>query len=246
LLLGYWGLMAWVPIRDLHLDQASFARAAATTGIADERQAFAATTATVSGHFEPGYNLSDHVDFQYLPGHKWNRYYDPEGLLSTLPAIATCLLGVLAGLTLRSPALDDRRRLAWLVGSGVALVAVGWLWDLQFPVIKKIWSSSFVLVAGGWSLLLLALFHWLVDLRGWKAWVTPFVWIGMNAITAYLLVELINLRALADRVVGGPVAAFLDAHVATGLGAVIGEAGALGLVLLFVWYLHRRQIFLRL
>ncbi|HEX3133601.1 MAG TPA: hypothetical protein VHX44_08460 [Planctomycetota bacterium] len=68
----------------------------------------------------------------------------------------------------------------------------------------------------------------------------------MNAITAYLLVELINLRALANRAVGGPIATFLDTRIAMGLSDVVGEAGALGLVLLFTWYLHRRQIFLRL
>ncbi|HEX3133602.1 MAG TPA: heparan-alpha-glucosaminide N-acetyltransferase domain-containing protein [Planctomycetota bacterium] len=166
LLVGYWGLMSFVPIRDIHLNKDTFAHAAAASGTTDDHQVFAATTATVSGKFEPGYNLSDHVDFQYLSGRKWDHYYDPEGLLSTIPAIATCLLGVLAGLALRSSALTDGRRLAWLVGSGVALIVVGWAWDAQFPVIKKIWSSSFVLVAGGWSLLLLAAFHWLVDLRG--------------------------------------------------------------------------------
>ena len=246
ILIGYWALMTFVPIRDVHLDKASFARLAIETGVSDEHELFARTTATVSGHFEPGYNLADHVDFQYLPARKWDHYYDPEGLLSTLPAIATCLLGVFAGLLLRLRTVSDQRRVALLIGSGIGLLALGFLWGLQFPIIKKLWTSSFVLVAGGWSMLLLAGFHWLIDLRGWKGWTAPFVWIGMNAITAYMAVNILNVRGLADRFVGGPVEKLLDVHIAAGLGNVVGTLGEIALVLLFTWYLYRRQIFLRL
>jgi predicted acyltransferase len=248
LLLGYWALMAWVPIRDIRLDRGELERRAAATGIHDERQLFDATTATVTGRYEPGYNLSDHLDFQYLPGRKWDRYYDPEGLLSTLPAVATCLLGVFAGLLLSRRDLPDRRKLAWLLGAGVAAVAVGWLWDLEFPVVKKLWTSSFVLVAGGWSALLLGAFFWLIDMRGWRGWAAPFTWIGMNAIAAYLVVDggIVDVRGLARRFVGGPVASALDAHLAAGTGELAIAAGALALVVLLMWYLYRRQIHLRI
>ena len=128
----------------------------------------------------------------------------------------------------------------------VALLMLGFLWSIQFPVIKRLWTSSFVLVAGGWSVLLLAAFYWFIDIRGWKIWTAPFVWIGMNAITAYLAAELLNFRGIANRFVGGPVAALLDAHVASGLGNVVGIVGEITLILLFSWYLYRRQIFLRL
>jgi predicted acyltransferase len=248
LLLGYWALMAWVPIRDVRLDPDEFERRAATTGIYDEHQLFTATTTTVAGRYEPGYNLSDHLDFQYLPGRKWDRYYDPEGLLSTLPAIATCLLGVFAGLLLQRRDLADRRKLTWLLAAATAAIALGWLWDLEFPVVKKLWTSSFVLVAGGWSALLLAVFFWLIDMRGWRTWAAPFTWIGMNAIAAYLVVDggLVDVRGVAKRLVGGPVAGFLDAHLAGGAGEVGVAVGGLGLILLLVWFLHRRQIHLRL
>ncbi|MBA3938399.1 MAG: DUF5009 domain-containing protein [Planctomycetes bacterium] len=246
ILVGYWAVMTFVPIRDVRLDHDALAALAQTTGISDEHELFTRTTATVSGRFEPGYNVSDHLDYQYLPSRKWDRYYDPEGLLSTLPAVATCLLGVFAGLLLRLPGLSDRRRLAWMVGGGLGLLALGWAWDLQFPVIKKVWTSSFVLVAGGWSVLLLAAFHWLIDVKMWKGWIPPFVWIGMNAITAYMAANILDFHGLAARLVGGPIAHALDAHVATGLGAVVGMLGEIGLVLLFVWFLYRRQIFLRL
>jgi predicted acyltransferase len=248
LLLGYWSLMAWVPIRDFRLDPNEFERRAAATGLHNEHEIFAATSATVTGRYEPGYNLSNHLDFQYLPGRKWDRYYTPEGMLSTLPAIATCLLGVFAGLLLQRRDLSDLRKLACLIGAGAAAIALGWLWDLEFPVVKKLWTSSFVLVAGGWSALLLALFFWLIDMRGWQAWAAPFTWMGMNAIAAYLVVDgkLVDTRGLAKRLVGGPVASFLDVHLAAGAGEVLVATGGLGLILLLVWFLHRRQIHLRL
>jgi predicted acyltransferase len=95
--------------------------------------------------------LANYVDQQFLPLRKHDGDHDPEGLLSTLPAIASCLLGVFAGLILQNPALTDRKRVLRLVALGLGCLAVGWLWHLNFPVIKKIWTSSFVLVAGGYS-----------------------------------------------------------------------------------------------
>lgn len=246
ILIGYWGLMTWVPIRDIHLDDESIHAQRDQTGIADPHLLFARTTATVSGHFEPGYNLSDHIDFQYLPGRKWDKYHDPEGMLSTLGAIATCLLGVFAGLLLRNRAVSDQRRLAVMVIAGVGMIAVGLLWGCQFPVVKKIWTSSFVLVAGGWSMLLLAAFHWLIDLRGLRAWTAPFVWIGMNAITVYLIENMVPLHNIASRFLGGPVKGLLDGGIAGGLGDLMLIVGQFGLILLIAWYLHRKQIFMRL
>jgi predicted acyltransferase len=248
ILIGYWGLMTFVPIRDIHLNDESIEalRDHDHTGIADPHALFAGTSATVSGHFEPGYNLSDHLDFQYLPGRKWDKYYDPEGMLSTLGAISSCLLGVFAGLLLRNRSVSDQRRLAVMVLAGVTMVVVGWLWGIQFPVVKKIWTSSFVLVAGGWSMLLLAAFHWLIDVRGWKGWTTPFMWIGMNAITVYLIENMVPLHNIASRFLGGPVKNLLSNSIAGGLGELVLIAGQFGLILLIAWYLHRKQIFMRL
>ena len=107
---------------------------------------------------------------------------DPENFFDRL-------LGLFAGLLMRDKSRPPEQKLRWLVVGGAACLALGWLWGLEFPVIKRIWTSSFVLVAGGSSFLLLGLFYWLIDLRGWKAWTPPFTWIGMNAITAYLAVD---------------------------------------------------------
>src|SRR5262249_30039156 len=108
-----------------------------------------------AGSFAPGANLANWIDANYLPGDKWEDTWDPEGLLSTLPAIASCLLGVFAGLLLVDARIETGRKSLWLIGGGAAMVAAGYLWGLQFPVIKNIWTSSFALVAAGSSASLL-------------------------------------------------------------------------------------------
>src|SRR5438270_1389108 len=141
LLVGYWALMTFVPV----------------PGVG-------------AGSFWEGKNLANYLDEHYLPWRKWDITHDPEGLLSTLPAIATCLLGVFAGTLLKSGSVRDYMKVVWLVAGGVVLVALGWLWNEQFPVIKKIWTSSYVLVAGGYSCLLLAGFYLVVDIWKFQAW----------------------------------------------------------------------------
>ena len=127
-------------------------------------------------------NLADWIDSHYLPGRLWDKTRDPEGLLSTMPAIGTCLLGVLAGLLLKDRRLTPTQKSIWLISSGVVMIFAGYLWGLQFPVIKLIWTSSFVLVTGGYSAILLGVMHQTIDVWRWKAWATIFVWIGANAI----------------------------------------------------------------
>jgi predicted acyltransferase len=123
-------------------------------------------------------------------------------------------------------------------------VILGFAWGLQFPVIKKIWTSTFVLVAGGYSATLLGLFYLVIDVWRIRGWATPFVWIGMNAITLYLIKEVIDFPALATRFVGGPDSA-LRANVWHGLGELVVYITALALILLLARFLYRRQIFLR-
>jgi predicted acyltransferase len=140
------------------------------------------------------------------------------------------------------------KKVLGLLAAGAASAAVGWLWGLEMPVIKKIWTSSYVLVAGGYSAMLLGVFYWLVEVKQWQAWCRPFVWIGMNPITLYLTSNFLGglgFEKLARRLAGGSVQSFLDAHVAQGFGALV--ASAIG-VLLFLWFarfLYQRKIFLR-
>ena len=117
---------------------------------------------------------------------------------------------------------------------------------MQFPVVKKIWSSSFVLVAGGYSAMLLGLFYWVVDVKKWRGWCQPFVWMGMNSITVYLASNMIGgFRKLATRFVGGDVRAFFESH-AKGSGDLIIALAGLALAFWFVGFLHRKKVFLRL
>ena len=134
-----------------------------------------------------------------------------------------------------------------LISFGVAGVALGWLWNFQFPVIKKIWTSSFVLVAGGYSALLLAAFYWVVDVLGFQRWCQPFVWIGMNSITIYLAENITGgFNQISTRFVGGDVKAWFDLHLAQGFGDLIVAAAGLLLALCFVRFLYQNKIFLSL
>ena len=275
LLVGYWAMMTFIPIRDIQLEKgnlAALAEKAGDTQLAKQfqeadadsahnpscirdspvwaatRQMYAGTTNYVTGKFEKGFNLANHFDFEHLPGKKWDLFWDPEGYLSTIPAVATCLFGVFAGLLLRNTQFSNDRKLLWLIGGGVACVALGWLWGLQFPVIKKIWTSSYVLVAGGYSAILMGVFYLIVDVWKCQWWCQPFVWMGMNSITIYLTKNMLggSFSKLSSRLVGGDIKAWLDEHVAKGFGEMAISIVGLLLAFWFVRFLYKRKIFLRI
>lgn len=198
------------------------------------------------GSYAMDANLANWIDLNYLPGMKWDVTRDPEGLLSTLPAIGSCLLGVFAGLLLQERRVEAQQKSLWLIGAGVLMVVAGYLWALQFPIIKQIWTSSFVLVAGGYSAILLGVFYQLIDVWEWRRWPTVFVWIGTNAITLYMLGNVMNYyETVATRFVGGDVGDFFDRHVTTGTGHLFAAAGGLALAIFAASYLYRHKIFLR-
>ena len=199
-----------------------------------------------AGDYAEGHNLTNWIDQQYLPGFKWNVDHDPEGILSTFPAFASCLLGVFAGRLLQDPGLSGTRKASRLAAAGLAALALGYSWGFVFPIIQKLWTSSFVLVAGGWSALLLALFYFVIDVRRIRAWAVPFTWIGSNALTIYLISNVVDFGALSKRFAGGPVAGWLDAHVGAHTGDVLLAVVGLGICFAICRFLHRRQIFLRL
>jgi predicted acyltransferase len=247
LLIGYWAIMTFVPIRNIQLEKTALQELSKKTGIDDPHVLFNNTTDRVTGHFEHGFNLANHFDFQYLPGKKYDTYFDPEGYLSNIPAIATCLLGVFAAFLLRAPKLLDQQKLIYLVTAGLVGASLGWAWHMQFPVIKKIWTSSYVLVAGGYSALLLAAFYFVVDILKFQVWCRPFIWVGMNPITLYLTSNIIGgFRKPAQRFVGGDVTAYLDQHIAKGTGDLLVATVGLLLLFWFAHFLYKRKIFLRL
>ncbi|HMF91690.1 MAG TPA: DUF5009 domain-containing protein [Candidatus Angelobacter sp.] len=131
-------------------------------------------------------SLAGWLDRTIMLGHIYRPDFDPEGLLSTFPAIATTLLGTLTGEFLRSDG-DLSRKVRGLSLAGAAGVAAGYAWHPFFPINKPLWTSSYVLFTAGAACLLLALCLWLIEMRGWRAWSRPFVWLGTNAILAYAL-----------------------------------------------------------
>jgi predicted acyltransferase len=246
LLIGYWALMTFVPVRDIALEkEAMIARFGPKPPIEQVQQAYNATTTYVTGRYEPGLNVSNHFDFAHLGGRRYDVYWDPEGILSTLPAIATCLLGVFAGLMLRAER-SDQQKVTALAVAGVVALLVGYAWSFQFPLVKKIWTSSFVLFAGGWSFLLLAAFYYVIDMRGVRKWSTPFVWIGMNPILLYVLCGVVlRVGTVAVRIVGGSVKNFFDTYITAGFGNVVLTAFTALLVFLLARFFYTRKIFLR-
>jgi predicted acyltransferase len=188
-----------------------------------------------AGNFSEGKNLTNYLDSLWLPGRKYDGDHDPEGILSTLPAIATALLGMLAGKWITGGA-TSKRKVGGLLVAGVALLALGWAWHPSFPVIKKIWSSSFVLVAAGWSALLLGVFYWLVDMCGWRRGLSPFIWVGANPIALYLFSGFGFYKIIAERLVIGKPKAPYD---------WVPALVVFGVMLVTAWWLHRRKIFIR-
>lgn len=137
-------------------------------------------------------NLASWIDTKVLGSHcyEWDAKtgmgHEPEGLLSTLPALASTLIGCLAGEWLRRPGRTGYEKVSGLFVAGTLLVLAGKSWEFSFPMNKNIWTSSYVLFTGGWALLSLGAMSWLVDLHGRTAWTKPFVVYGMNPIAAYV------------------------------------------------------------
>jgi len=216
LLVGYWALMTFVPVPEVG-----------------------------AGSFSKEANLARWIDSHSLPGRLAHGDWDSEGLFSTLPAVGSCLLGVLAGLLLKDVRVQSLQKTRWFIGCGIVLVAAGYLWGLQFPVIKPIWTSSFVLVAGGYSLLLLGTFYLLIDVGEHRAWSPVFLWFGANAIALYMINNMVGFQAVASRLVGGDIYNFLNAHVTGGAGGFVNIAVAVTLAIVLARYLYQRKIFLR-
>ena len=194
----------------------------------------------VFGNFTPTGSVNAWVDQCCLPGITYqNRAYDPEGVLSTIPAIVNALAGVFAGRWLRQQQGQHRRILQGLVLAGVALLLAGFLWHWLYPVNKELWTSSFVLITCACSLLLLALFYLLVDVWRWRGFTVFFSVIGMNAILVYLGTSLINWGYSSKSLFGGLAAALPEAA-----GTLVIASGVILLQWLVLRWLYKRAIFI--
>ncbi len=202
----------------------------------------------------PQGNLASFVDRALLGRHLLDPFSDPEGLLSTLPAIATAMCGVFAGDWLK----EGRRshHSAWLFAAGLLAMSAGLAWNREFPINKNLWTSSFALLSAGLAAQALALCHWLVDVQGWRAWSRPFTAYGRNPLAAYFLsvgVDSILTRVTASG--GGSLKGIVyrSAFVPWLRPCCGAEAASLGYALVYVvlWglilgELSRRRIFIRI
>lgn len=221
LLAGYWAALSWVPV-----------------------PGFGAGVLTAEG------SLPSYVDRLLLGPHTYYQGpFDPEGVLSTLPAVATVLLGGFAGLWLRGER-PPREKAAGLGAAGAAALALGLCWAPVFPLNKALWTSSYVLVSGGWAALGLAACYWTFDVRGRKAGAAPFEALGANAILAYVL-HIALLKALVYTKLGGVSLRLLACGALFG-GWLPPKAASLAFAVSHaaLWAaaltpLHRRRLFFR-
>ena len=236
-LVGYWALVRWVPIPGI--------------GVPGRDVPFMDMTQNLVSWIDR--NLFPYHLYLYPPDHNVR---DPEGLLSDLPAVGTALMGILTGLWLRTQASIPAKTLGLAAASATSLV-LGYLWSFEFPLNKNMWTSSFVLVAGGYSVALLALAFWAIEQKGWrKGWTWVWLVFGSNAIAAYLFSELSQTILQSIQVSGESGArTALDSWIAMHTVAHIPNPGwaAFGYSVSFtmccfipVWVLYRKKIFLKI
>ena len=189
-----------------------------------------------AGVLTPQGNLPAYVDKLVL-GHL--HYGENTWFLSYPGFGASVLLGVLAGQLLMS-GRSERRKIFRLLGMGALSLAAGLVWSLWFPVIKLMWTSSYVLISGGFSFLVLALFYWIVDVRGYKKWALSFIVIGMNSIAVYIATEIFDFRHVGNVFVG---------HLLPRLGrwdSLVEAAAAFAVVWLILYWMYRKKEFIRI
>lgn len=187
-------------------------------------------------------NAAAWVDQLFLPGRMHRPTYDPEGILSTIPAIGTALLGIFTGEFLRLQQFSQQKKALYMLLSGVLLAFVGWLWNFLFPINKDMWTSPFVLFTGGLSLLLLAFFYFIIDVKGWKNWSMPFVWLGCNSILIYMAAHgVVNFMSTSEFVFGGFVQ-----HVDTRWHEALLWTGVALIQFAALYFLYKRKLFLKL
>lgn len=239
LLGGYWLLMAFAPFPvNVHGE-----------------------TRYVSGLFERNDNFAAWVDAVVLNGpvigsHVWKSTspWDPEGLISTLPAIPTCLFGIFTGQWLRAQR-SDAEKTAWLMVAGALLMWVGLLMDLVLPINKMIWTSSYAVFMAGLAAICLGVCYWLVDVQGWKKWAQPLAIYGMNAITVFVLSGLLGRLIVEIRVPGAEAKSvalktWLYQNLFVPLASPVNASllwAIMWVLLLYVvaWVMYRRKWFVK-
>ena len=212
LLIAYWAIMTYIPV----------------PGIGP-------------ANLHEGTNLAAYVDNYLLPGHLWSvtKTWDPEGILSTLPAFSTGILGMLAGIYFRT----QTRLLAM---AGVFCLVLGAAWDLNFPINKSLWTSSFVLYSGGWAIVLLSLLYWIIDVQQVSSWTKPFIIFGVNPMLVFFFSGIIPRALNMIEVDGKGITAYLQDYLfASRISDPYLASLAGALCYLLIWYVILRFFYQR-
>lgn len=186
-------------------------------------------------------NLHGWIDRNFLPGRLLQKIYDENGLLTQIPALCLTILGTLAADTIRNQNISDKVKLRNLSIVGIVCLVVGFVWGLHFPINKHLWSSSFIMLTGGMALLSFALFYWIIDVLQYKKWTFFFIVIGMNSLTIYLAYRFIDFGHTSKLLFEG---FYRDAPEQW--HPVFQSIGALIIVWLFLYFLYRRKIFIKI
>lgn len=183
------------------------------------------------------------VDRLLMPGRLIydNGRFDPEGLLSAVPAVVTAMLGMFTGELIRSDKFTGERKTVMMVIGGVVLAVVAWAGNFFVPINKMLWSSTFVCAVGAYSLIMMALFYYIVDVKGWQKWTLVFRVVGMNSITIYLAQRIISFSGINKFFFGGLAGLFSEQ-----VGEVILDAGFVFVCWMFLYFLYRQKIFLKI
>lgn len=221
LLLGYWAALMLVPV-----------------------PGHGAGVLTMDG------NLAGYIDRALMYNHLYIKHrFDPEGVLSTIPAIATCLLGVFTGEWIRGR--EPRRLIRGLLIGAVVGLTAGKLWNIWFPINKNLWSSSYVLFTAGFAMAVFAACYWIVDVRGWKRWTMPFVWFGVNPLAIYFASSWFGKASVVPWMNDDRIKTLAWKHLFENRFAspyINSLAYAVCFTLIFwamAWALYRKKIFIR-
>jgi predicted acyltransferase len=185
-------------------------------------------------------SIIGYVDRILLPGRIYYGNLDPEGILGVIPAIGTALLGMFTGEWVKREDVGQNRKVWGMVLAGVVMLVVGLLWSLDFPINKKMWTSTFVLVVGAYSILMFALFYYIIDVLQWRRWTLFFTVIGMNSITIYLGQRFINFSYTADKIFGGLVRLMPENSQ-----EFFTRAAYIAVCWIFLYFLYKKRIFLK-
>jgi predicted acyltransferase len=182
--------------------------------------------------------LTTWLDQKIIPGTLGLGIYDRQGILSTFTALASTMIGVLGGYCLCTGRTENQKIIGFIV-AGAILLSAGWVWGQYFFISRNVWTSSFVLYSSGWSFLALALFYWIIEVKGFKRWTFFFVVIGLNAVTIWVGQRFIDFKFTNDAI-------FLGVSKYFGILQPLFLAVCLvGLKWLFLWFLYKKNIFLK-